>query len=59
MPSYLFFSNDLVTANTQLQLNERTQGFFNTGGFTSVPEPASALLFGLGLALLCGAAARR
>jgi hypothetical protein len=49
----LFFANDLVTTNTQLQLNDRTQGFFNTAGGVSAPEPGSALLCVLGIGVSC------
>ena len=51
----LFFSNDAVGIDTQLQLNSRTQGFFTTaGGATATPEPASAVLALLGAGALFG-----
>jgi MYXO-CTERM domain-containing protein len=46
----LFFSNNLVGIDTQLQLNLRTQGFFSTQG--SAPEPSTLALGLLGVGAL-------
>ena len=56
----LFFSNDAVGTNTQLQLNSRTQGFFTPGtAAAAAPEPASAWLGLAGTVLLACRFCRR
>jgi len=49
----LFFQNALVTANTQLETDTRTRGFFSTAA-TTTPEPDSLLLAAAGIAGLWG-----
>ena len=56
----LFFSNDAVGTNTQLQLNSRTQGFFTPGAAAAAaPEPSTAWLGWAAIALLVGRFHRR
>jgi hypothetical protein len=43
----LFFGDNTVGSNTQLTLNQRTQGSFTVGGASAAPEPASGwMVFG-------------
>jgi hypothetical protein len=52
---FLFFTNTLITGNgpivTQVQLSDRTRGFFTTQG--AVPEPSTMLLAISGIAVIC------
>jgi hypothetical protein len=56
----IFFSNNIDTTNTQVQLNSRTQGFFTpSGNLTATPEPASISMCLIGGAAMLGALRRR
>jgi hypothetical protein len=56
----IFFSNNIVGTDTQLQLEWRTQGFFTPGSnATATPEPASISMCLLGAAGMLGALRRK
>jgi hypothetical protein len=56
----IFFSNNIVGTDTQLQLEWRTQGFFTPGSnATATPEPASISMCLLGAVGMLGASRRK
>jgi hypothetical protein len=55
----IFFTDNIVTTNTQLQLTNRTQGRFTPGAATATPEPATVSTCLLGAIAMLGVARRR